>query len=73
MIKTTVEYVPSKVGASYPYYGVDGDGLVVLFVKKGCGVVISNDENKMSDYQEFWNEDDFTPMNVVEVVLKVAE
>lgn len=75
MIKTTVEYVPSYVGANYPYYGQAATGNIVLFVKESCGIAIKKVDGNIKghEYREDWHEDMFTPINVVEVVLKVVE
>lgn len=76
-MKVTIETKKTvkKIVRKYPYYGKADDEMIVLFSDKGTGTVISkgNCEHHFIGYHStIWNENDFTPMNVEEIIFKVV-
>lgn len=77
-VKTSVEIVPSKVGASYPYFGMHTvNGMIVLFISKSTGVCLSKGTSVSSaaigEYYDSWIEDIFKPIEVQEIVFKITD
>lgn len=71
--KTSVEIVPSSVGGSYPYFGMNEMRTIILFVRKNTGTILSNNSNQLGTFSEHWIEDEFPPINVQEITFTIEE
>jgi hypothetical protein len=76
-MKVTIETknVEKKVVRKYPYYGKATDEMIVLFCDQYTGTLISKGDCKSHSigfHSYKWLENDFTPMNVEEIIFKVV-
>lgn len=71
--KTSVEIVPSSVGGSYPYFGMNEHKTIVLFYEKNSGVILTNNHEQLGYFSKTWIEDEFTPIHVQEITFTIEE
>lgn len=62
----------------YPYVGVNGNLMKVLFTEKETGMVVDTGINeflnhgwKLLSHQDEWEESDFTPIHVSKIIIEL--